>query len=54
VGDVEAALAALKESAVFNSEPQTVDALERLTIAVTNAKIAQLQAALDEGRGAIF
>jgi hypothetical protein len=53
LGDVEAALAALKGSAVFDREPQTVEAIERLTMAVTSAKIAQLRAALDEGRTAI-
>jgi hypothetical protein len=43
--DVDAALAALKGSAVFDREPQTVDALECLV----TAKIAEL----DEGRVAI-
>ena len=46
MGDVEAALAALKGSAVFDREPQTVEAMERLTMAVTGANIAQLWAAL--------
>ena len=43
--DVDAALAALKGSAVFDREPQTVEALECLV----TAKIAEL----DEGRVAI-
>ena len=56
LGDVEAALAAVKGSAVFDREPQTVDAMERLTMArmaVTNAKMEELRAELDEGRSAI-
>jgi hypothetical protein len=43
LGDVEAALAALKGSAVFDREPQTVEALE-LMMVVTNAEIAELRA----------
>jgi hypothetical protein len=46
LGDVEAALAALKGSAVFGREPQTVEAMERLV----TAKIAEQRAVeLDEG-----
>ena len=48
LGDVEAALAALKGSAVFDRDPQTAEAME-LMMAVTNAKIAELQAQIDQG-----
>jgi hypothetical protein len=60
MGDVEAALAALKGSAVFDREPQTVDAMERLMAAqaATNATIAELRvelrAAIDQGAPAEF
>jgi hypothetical protein len=45
LGDVEAALAALKGSVVFDREPQTVEAMERLM----TAKIAELRVELDDG-----
>jgi hypothetical protein len=50
LGDVEAALAELKGSAVFDREPQTVEAVDRLV----EARIAQRRAVeLDEGRTVI-
>ena len=50
LGDVEAALAALKGSAVFDGEPhmQTVEVMELIT-----AKIVELRAGLAEGRTVI-
>jgi hypothetical protein len=47
LGDVEAALAALKVSAVLDAT-QTVEAMELM-----RAEIAELRAELDEGRAAI-
>jgi hypothetical protein len=43
LGDVEAALAVLKESTVFDRDPQMVELME-LMMVVTNAKIAGLRA----------
>jgi hypothetical protein len=47
-GDVEAALAALKGSAVLDRDTQTVEAMElmRRLHAVTNAKIAKVRTTL--------
>ena len=50
LGDVEAALATFKGSAVSDRDTQTVEAMERLTMAMTN----ELRAEIDEGRDAIF
>jgi hypothetical protein len=50
--DVEATLAELKGSAVSDRDTQTVEAMERLTMAVTHDR-KELRAELDEGSTAI-
>ena len=53
LGDVEAALAALKESAVSDRHTATVEVMELMmaaSVAVTNAKIAEVWAEPDEAR----
>jgi hypothetical protein len=56
LGDVEAALIALKGSAVFDRDPQTVEVMELMMakMAATNATITELRAELDEGHTVIM